>query len=109
MKLRSEDTKQSFDNCNFEFGIEFGITGFNDESISAVKRLKSMAEGHGFEGSLDQFLTDYAIGYMDAAVLGCEREMKRLPAICGSCESNESCYVKTDKSYKKSYRKKEPQ
>lgn len=75
-------------NCGFERGIEFAITGTNDETLEFLEPLEKSAK--------KMFLAAFALGYLDANELRLwteDRTMPIPPQCCQSCDSMRECYA----------------
>jgi len=103
MQKRKYNTEPNFNNCDVEFGVEFAITGDNSAAVDTIinMKLKSLKECKDFEGSLDQYLTDFAIGYMDAGNIAYQRQMGKLPSVCSNCGSQTNCYQPNKLGFRK--------
>ena len=104
MNPRKPNTRTSFGNCNYDYGIEYAITKQNDHIIEAIKDLESTTNGHEYEGSSNQFLSETTTG-RDQTGENDNRCFVRLPLICNSCSSTNICYERVGVE---GYRKKEP-
>ena len=114
MKLRKPHTEQSFDNCNYEFGIEYAISEVQDtvmrDIVGLVKKLPSYTDRNSdYQDSVERFLGNVFEGYLSikGSTTRVSRMMEKLPSVCIVCRSQGDCYKVSNGKFEKGHPTKE--